>query len=100
MVCDAPTRAHAASVWSTMSTTMTRLAPANRAAIRISAPMGPAPTTIAVLPSSDPALRTACNATASGSPNAASSKDSESGTGTHCRSCTTTSSRIAPCMCG
>ncbi|MCC3262456.1 hypothetical protein LLE87_30260, partial [Paenibacillus polymyxa] len=39
MVCAAPTRAHAASVWSTMSTTMPRLAPASRAAIRISAPM-------------------------------------------------------------
>ena len=66
-----------------MSTAMTWLAPASRAAITTSAPMGPAPTTIAVLPSSVPALRTACSATASGSPKAASSKDRLSGTGRH-----------------
>ncbi|MNT25202.1 hypothetical protein D3C72_1607090 [compost metagenome] len=96
----APTREQVASVSSTMSTTVTWLAPASRAAIKVSAPMGPAPTTITDLPSRLPALRTACSATASGSPKAASSNDKPSGTGRHCLASTTTCSRIAPCMCG
>src|SRR6218665_496097 len=66
MLIVAPTRAQTARGWSTISAAISALAPARRAAISTRAPIGPAPTTITLLPSNEPACLTACSATATG----------------------------------
>ena len=67
MVSSAPTLAALRSGAAPMSVTTMCVAPARRAAMTISAPIGPQPVTSTLLPSSEPARRTACSATDSGS---------------------------------
>ena len=61
-----------------MSVTTMCVAPARRAAMTVSAPIGPQPVTSTLLPSSGPARWTACSATASGSASAPSASLTQS----------------------
>ena len=77
-----------------------REAPAQRAAITVSAPIGPQPVTSTFLPSSGPARRTACSATANGSAIAPSRSLRLPASLNACAVSTTISRRNAPCTCG
>ena len=83
-----------------MSVTTICAAPARRAAITSSAPIGPQPVTSTRWPSSGPARRTACSATDSGSAIAPSLSLKSSASRCAWSVSTTISCRNAPCTCG
>ncbi len=97
----APTFSALPSVCAPTSVATMCVAPARRAAMIASAPIGPQPVTSTRLPSSEPARRTACSATDSGSAIEPSPSLTRVGQPVRLASARTTICwRKAPCTCG
>src|SRR5262245_3428580 len=96
MVRSAPTCCAFFSTASIASVATISRAPCARAAMMVSAPIGPQPVTRTRLPSSEPARATACRVTANGSAKAASLLETPSLTLWHCHSSATRRWRNAP----